>query len=49
LLGIPGLAIRSHEEKFLKEVEGYFGSLAPVIKPFLEVNGGPIRLLQVEN
>ena len=47
LLGIDGLFIRTANKKYLGEVEKYFKSLAPLIKPYLHANGGPIKMLQI--
>ena len=47
LLGIQDLRIRTYNEEYLKEVEIYFKSLAPIIKPFLLINNGPIHLIQI--
>ena len=49
LLGIEKLKIRSANEEYLKEVELYFKSLAPIVKPYLAINNGPIVLVQIEN
>lgn len=47
LLGIDGLVIRSANKKYEDEVRVYFEALAPIIKPFLAVNGGNIIMLQI--
>lgn len=49
LLNVAGLKLRSNNEPYLKEVEVYFKSLVPILKPYLDSNNGPIVLLQIEN
>lgn len=49
LLAINNIKLRANNQIYLKEVEVYFRSLAPLLNPYLAKNGGPIVLLQIEN
>jgi beta-galactosidase len=49
LLGIEDLKIRSSNLLFLNEVNIFFKSLAPFIKPYVLAKGGPIQMIQIEN
>ncbi|KFM82626.1 Beta-galactosidase, partial [Stegodyphus mimosarum] len=45
----PKMKFRTYDAKYIKYVDRWFGVLAPIIKPFLYNNGGPIITLQIEN
>jgi beta-galactosidase GanA len=49
LLGIKDLVIRSYNSAYHKEVWLYFSALSEVIRPYLQINGGNIIMLQIEN
>ena len=49
LLADPELKIRSLNPHYMRAVERYIAALAPVVRPFLVENGGPILMLQIEN
>lgn len=49
LLKIPGIKLRTSDQKYLKEVDKWFHVLLPRIKPLLYQNGGPIITVQIEN
>lgn len=43
------IALRTRDPAFLSACERYIATLAPVLRPFLSQNGGPILLTQIEN
>ncbi len=45
----PGITIRTMNQPYMARVEAFFERLAPVVKPRLASNGGPVILVQVEN
>ncbi|KAF3450599.1 hypothetical protein FNV43_RR06688 [Rhamnella rubrinervis] len=45
----PALRLRSSDPGFLQLVERWWGSLFPMIDPYLYDNGGPIIMVQIEN
>lgn len=47
LLAIPGIVLRANNAPYLQEVKVYFQNIAPVIRPYLAINNGPIVLLQI--
>lgn len=49
LLNEQGMRLRCNDEKFLAAVRAYYHELLPRLKPYLQTNGGPIIMLQVEN
>ncbi len=49
LLKDPELKVRSLSLTYMKAAERYIDAIAPVIKPLLVTNGGPVLMLQVEN
>ncbi|HTI38986.1 MAG TPA: beta-galactosidase [Vicinamibacterales bacterium] len=49
LLADPELKIRSTNPHYMKAVDRYIGALAPLVKPLLVANGGPILMVQIEN
>ncbi|HWT46237.1 MAG TPA: beta-galactosidase, partial [Vicinamibacterales bacterium] len=49
LLADPELKIRSLNPHYMQAVERYITALAPVVRPLLVDNGGPILMVQIEN
>jgi hypothetical protein len=49
LLADPELKIRSLNPRYMQAVERYISALAPVVRPLLVANGGPILMVQIEN
>ena len=49
LLADPELKVRCLNPRYMTAVERYIAKLAPIIKPLLVVNGGPIVMVQIEN
>jgi beta-galactosidase len=49
LLKDPELKVRSLSLTYMKAVERYIAAIAPVIRPLLVTNGGPVLMMQVEN
>ncbi|MBO7208403.1 MAG: beta-galactosidase [Clostridia bacterium] len=48
-LGKEKMALRSHDEKYMKHVKDYYDVLCPKFIPYLSTNGGPIIAVTVEN
>lgn len=49
LLSDPELKIRGLDPHYMQAAERYISALAPVVRPLLVANGGPILLVQIEN
>lgn len=49
LLADPELKIRSLNPHYMQAVERYIAALAPIVRPLLVDNGGPILMVQIEN
>ena len=49
LLADPELKIRSLAPRYMQAVERYLSALAPIVRPLLVANGGPILMVQIEN
>ncbi len=49
LLRIFDIKIRCMDSRYMAAVERYLSALAPMVKPFLAANGGPILMIQIEN
>jgi beta-galactosidase len=49
LLKIPDIKIRCMDPRYMAAAERYMTHLAPVVKPLLCTNGGPILMVQIEN
>ena len=45
----PDIRLRSSDPQFLSQIGEYFDQIAPILRPRLIDNGGPIILMQVEN
>lgn len=43
------IALRTRDPRFLAACERYIAAVAPVVKPYLAAQGGPILMTQVEN
>ncbi len=48
-LGKEKMALRSHDEKYMKHVKDYYDVLCPKFIPYLSTNGGPVIAVTVEN
>jgi beta-galactosidase len=49
LLNIPGIRVRSTDEKYLEKVTQYFHKLLPILTPLQVTEGGPVIMMQIEN
>ncbi|MFE9066597.1 beta-galactosidase family protein [Streptomyces violaceusniger] len=49
LLADPALRLRRTDERYLAAVDAWFDELAPVLRPLLASQGGPVVAVQVEN
>ncbi|MGH8125254.1 MAG: beta-galactosidase, partial [Rhodanobacteraceae bacterium] len=50
LLRHPHIRVRDKDDPdYMVAVRRYIGTLAPVVKPLLAINGGPVLMLQIEN
>jgi beta-galactosidase len=49
LLADPELKIRSLYPHYMEAVQRYISTLAPIVRPLLVANGGPILMVQIEN
>ncbi|KAM3864817.1 beta-galactosidase [Diretmus argenteus] len=49
LLKKKDIVLRSSDPDYIAAVDGWMGTLLPIIKPFLYQNGGPVITVQVEN
>jgi len=49
LLADPELKIRSLNPHYMQAAERYISALAPIVRPLLVGNGGPILMVQIEN
>lgn len=45
----PNIKLRTSDPNYLAEVRKWYGVVMPLIQPFLNANGGPIIMVQVEN
>jgi beta-galactosidase len=46
---IPGMAPRTYNQPFMREMKRYVTDIAKMVEPYLAKNGGPIILAQIEN
>lgn len=49
LTAIPGIRVRTRDQRYVAAVQSFFDELLPRIVPLLETHGGPISMVQVEN
>jgi beta-galactosidase len=49
LLADPELEVRCLNPHYMAAVERYIAALAPIVRPLLVSNGGPILMVQIEN
>ncbi len=49
LRDVPGIQMRTDNEPFLREMEGWVRLLCDYVRPYFAPNGGPIILAQIEN
>ncbi|MBQ2754514.1 MAG: beta-galactosidase [Clostridia bacterium] len=48
-LGKEKMALRTHDERYMKHVKDYYDVLCPKFIPYLSTNGGPVIAVTVEN
>ena len=49
LMSVPDLHLRSSDPAFIAAVDAWLDAVAPVMRPLLATNGGPVVAVQVEN